>query len=190
MSEESVRYFVPCLSGNNAFADCLIEQRGDALQISGHAEMVFTANDAVALANWILEHFASLPRLAKRRVRKIGGSFQHTGTVVAEFTTTGDERRIVLEFDEPVKGMLHIYRPDQVMDIEAPERMVDPVVEAVREDLLDRSRFGIAKYGTTLNRTDLTLDAWLVHAYQEGLDQVNYLKRAILDMKNLMDDGR
>jgi hypothetical protein len=49
-----------------------------------------------------------------RHVRKVGGSFQHTGTVVAEFQTTAGEPRIVLEFDAPVAGMLHVYRPDQV----------------------------------------------------------------------------
>lgn len=48
------------------------------------------------------------------RVRKIGGSFQHTGVVVAQFKTTAGEDRIVVEFDPPVAGMLHIYRPDQV----------------------------------------------------------------------------
>ena len=53
----------------------------------------------------------------KKRVQKVGGSFQHTGTVVAEFVTTGGEPRIVVEFDAPVKGMLHIYRPDQVVEI-------------------------------------------------------------------------
>lgn len=47
-------------------------------------------------------------------VKKVGGSFQHTGVVVAEFTTTAGEPRIVLEFDAPVAGMLHVYRPDQV----------------------------------------------------------------------------
>ena len=52
--------------------------------------------------------------LAGKRVRKVGGSFQHTGVVVAEFTTTAGEPRIVLEFDAPVAGMLHVYRPDQV----------------------------------------------------------------------------
>ena len=46
--------------------------------------------------------------------RKHGGSFQHTGTVVAEFHTLAGEPRIVLEFDAPVAGMLHIYRPDQI----------------------------------------------------------------------------
>lgn len=58
--------------------------------------------------------------LMLKRVRKLGGSFQHTGTVVAEFLTLAGEVRIVLEFDYPTEGMLHIYRPDQVevIDIE------------------------------------------------------------------------
>lgn len=54
-----------------------------------------------------------------RHVRKIGGSFQHSGTVVAEFKTTAGEPRIVLEFDAPVAGMLHVYRPDQVEPCES-----------------------------------------------------------------------
>ena len=52
--------------------------------------------------------------LLGKRVMKVGGSFQHTGVVVAEFHTTAGELRIVLEFDAPVAGMLHVYRPDQV----------------------------------------------------------------------------
>jgi hypothetical protein len=46
--------------------------------------------------------------------RKVGGSFQHTGTVLSEFTTLAGQPRLVLEFDAPVQGMLHVYRPDQV----------------------------------------------------------------------------
>lgn len=59
---------------------------------------------------------------------------------------------------------------------------IDHVVEAVRSDLLRRSQFGIAKYGVTLDRTDLSLRDWLQHAYEECLDQANYLKRAILEI--------
>lgn len=44
-------------------------------------------------------------------------SFRHTGTVVATFKTLAGAERIVLEFDAPVAGMLHIYRPDQVEDL-------------------------------------------------------------------------
>lgn len=54
------------------------------------------------------------PSLLFKTVKKLGGSFEHTGTVVAEFLTLAGARRIVLEFDPPVGGMLHIYRPDQV----------------------------------------------------------------------------
>jgi hypothetical protein len=50
----------------------------------------------------------------KKRVKKIGGTYQHTGTIVAEFKTTAGESRIVVEFDAPVAGMLHILRLDQV----------------------------------------------------------------------------
>jgi hypothetical protein len=59
------------------------------------------------------------------------------------------------------------------------ETKTDSIVEAVRADLLRRSQFGIAKYGTTLDRTDLSLRDWLQHAYEECLDQANYLKRSI-----------
>jgi len=52
-----------------------------------------------------------------RRVRKVGGSYQHTGTVVSEFETTAGKRRIVVEFDEPVQGLLFILSPDQVEEL-------------------------------------------------------------------------
>lgn len=59
---------------------------------------------------------------------------------------------------------------------------IDSVVDAVRSDLLRRSEVGIAKYGVTLDRTDLNLRDWLQHAYEETLDQANYLKRAIMEI--------
>lgn len=56
--------------------------------------------------------------------------------------------------------------------------MKDSIVEAVRKELLERSEVGIKKYNTTLDREDLDLSDWLVHAYQELLDGALYLKRA------------
>ncbi len=53
--------------------------------------------------------------LLGKRVNKVFGSgCTHTGIVIAEFKTLADEPRIVLEFDCPVEGMLHIYHPNQV----------------------------------------------------------------------------
>lgn len=60
--------------------------------------------------------------------------------------------------------------------------MKDSIVEAVVKDLLDRSKVGISKYGVTLDRNDLSLRDWLQHAYEETLDQANYLKRSIIEM--------
>jgi len=59
----------------------------------------------------------------------------------------------------------------------------DPVVEAVREDLLRRSQLGIAKYETLLTREDIDLKGWLQHAYEENLDMANYLKRTIIELE-------
>lgn len=60
----------------------------------------------------------------------------------------------------------------------------DPVVEAVRKDLLDRSNVGIQKYGTTLADNKGDLRYWLQHTYEETLDKANYLKRAIMEIDN------
>jgi hypothetical protein len=60
---------------------------------------------------------------------------------------------------------------------------IDTVVRAVRQDLLDRSELGINKYNSTLDRTDIDLKGWLQHAYEECLDQANYLKRSIIEIE-------
>lgn len=56
----------------------------------------------------------------------------------------------------------------------------DAIVQAVQADLAARSRRGVSKYGVTLDRAGLDLRAWLQHAYEECLDQANYLKCAIV----------
>jgi hypothetical protein len=60
----------------------------------------------------------------------------------------------------------------------------DSIVETVRADLLRRSRLGIAKYGVTLDRKDLSLVDWLRHAYEEALDEALYLRRAIAEIED------
>lgn len=49
-------------------------------------------------------------------------------------------------------------------------------------DISERQKLGIVKYGVTVADNPLALRAWLVHAYEEGLDQVIYLKRAIAEI--------
>lgn len=49
-------------------------------------------------------------------------------------------------------------------------------------DIARRQQMGIQKYGTTLADNPLPHRAWLQHAYEEGLDFVMYLRRAMDDM--------
>lgn len=58
----------------------------------------------------------------------------------------------------------------------------DSVVEAVRDDLLRRSKIGIEKYNTTLDRTDIDLAGWVTHALEEALDLSLYLKRIQIEL--------
>lgn len=59
----------------------------------------------------------------------------------------------------------------------------DKIVKAVIEDLRGRSQRGMLKYGTTLADNPLELVEWLQHAYEECLDQANYLKAAITKIR-------
>lgn len=78
------------------------------------------------------------------------------------------------------------YERDQYQDLEN-KKEIDLIVEAVRNDLLKRSQVGIKKYNTTLDNAELSLLDYLQHAYEECLDQANYLKGAILEIKNKED---
>lgn len=59
------------------------------------------------------------------------------------------------------------------------------MIEAVCQDLKNRLQVGIKKYGVTLDRNDLALVNWLQHAYEECLDQANYLKKTIIELRKL-----
>jgi hypothetical protein len=55
-------------------------------------------------------------------------------------------------------------------------------LDSVIKDMIDRENLGIKKYGTTVDREDLTLRDWLQHAYEESLDKSLYLKAAIREL--------
>lgn len=54
---------------------------------------------------------------AGQRARKVGGSYQADGTIVAAFITTAGLDRFVFEFDTPA-GMLHIFNGSQLEAID------------------------------------------------------------------------
>jgi hypothetical protein len=54
------------------------------------------------------------------------------------------------------------------------------ILDETIKDLQAREVRGLKEYGTTLDRTDLSQDEWLQHAYEEALDLALYLKKLLL----------
>lgn len=61
--------------------------------------------------------------------------------------------------------------------MENKEFELDSCVKSVIKSFEDRAEFGFKKYGTNLDRTDLTQSEWLQHAIEEGMDFILYLTR-------------
>ena len=53
------------------------------------------------------------------------------------------------------------------------------ILQIVIAELKVREERGLSKYGTTIDRKDLTTKQWLQHAYEEALDLSLYLKKLI-----------
>lgn len=53
------------------------------------------------------------------------------------------------------------------------------LLEQVIKDLTEREVKGIASYGTTMDRTDLSQQEWLQHLYEELLDAALYTKKLL-----------
>jgi len=57
----------------------------------------------------------------------------------------------------------------------------DPIVESVIQQMRERSRDGILKYGTTLQDSPDGFYKWIQHAQEEAMDFILYLEK----IKNL-----
>ena len=55
----------------------------------------------------------------------------------------------------------------------------DQIIRKVVEKITSRSEVGMQKYGTTLDRDDLTLLDWLNHLQEELMDACGYIEKII-----------
>jgi hypothetical protein len=53
----------------------------------------------------------------------------------------------------------------------------DSVVQSVIDNFINRSKMGKEKYGTDLDRNDLSLYDWILHAQEEHMDAILYLEK-------------
>jgi cell division protein FtsI/penicillin-binding protein 2 len=61
--------------------------------------------------------------------------------------------------------------------LEFPKLTGDSIVNNVIESFIERSNVGFAKYGTNLDRKDLSVLDWISHAQQEAMDMILYLEK-------------
>ena len=61
----------------------------------------------------------------------------------------------------------------------------DPIVSAVIRKMYQRSQVGIKKYGTTMERDDLSYAEWLTHLQEELLDAAIYCERLKIEHEKL-----
>ena len=76
--------------------------------------------------------------------------------------------------------------PSDLMTAPAPSSEVELpslIVSEIINDLLQREERGLKKYGTTVDRGDLSLEQWMQHFYEELLDGAVYARKFLQDMR-------
>jgi hypothetical protein len=66
--------------------------------------------------------------------------------------------------------------------------VLDTIVDSIIDRFIQRSVIGKAKYGTDMDRTDLSLKEWLQHSIEEKLDDILYMQRALKEIEKLESD--
>lgn len=106
----------------------------------------------------------------------------HTNSVQSAVSTTHCARCCAFNAWEPLRTETKdesCFHPLTVPVKATVAASPDANVEAIREMLLQRSKVGLAKYGVTTERTDLTLVQWLTHLQEELLDGAVYVEAAL-----------
>lgn len=80
-----------------------------------------------------------------------------------------------------LEGDINWFWKKDVLIEKAPQ--TDSIVESVINQFKQRSEAGINKYGTTLDRNDLSTLEWIEHAKQEAMDFILYLEKLKQELK-------
>lgn len=62
---------------------------------------------------------------------------------------------------------------------------LDSVVTSIIHKFTERAKFGKTKYGTDLDRTDLSTVQWIEHAQDELMDGILYLEKLKQQMNTI-----
>ena len=73
---------------------------------------------------------------------------------------------------------------DSVLQVSGQSYCQDSIVNNVISAFIGRSNLGLQKYGTTLDRDDLSVLDWIQHAQEEHMDAILYLEKLKKELKN------
>jgi hypothetical protein len=107
--------------------------------------------DYINLPPYGVANFAEQPIIEKQHKKNF-----HTNSLCPS-----PENSSTLRFDEKMKS----------------DHSLDSVVQSVINSFIERSKVGIKKYGTNLDRTDLSFLDWVQHAQEEHMDAILYLEK-------------
>ena len=82
-------------------------------------------------------------------------------------------------------GQVHLTKDNSLVR-DPPLDSLDSVVSSVMQKYIERSLVGKRKYGTTLDRDDLTIIEWINHTQEELMDATLYLEKL---KKTLIEKG-
>ena len=72
-----------------------------------------------------------------------------------------------------IYGTITQYTPENSRSI----LKTDSIVDSIVDQFIDRAKVGKRKYGTDLDREDLSLEQWLNHVIEEHMDAILYLQK-------------
>lgn len=72
---------------------------------------------------------------------------------------------------------VYLYLISTMDDILITKTNTDSVVYSIISQFKQRADFGMKKYGTNLDRTDLSVLEWIQHAQEEHMDAILYLEK-------------
>jgi len=62
-------------------------------------------------------------------------------------------------------------------------KKTDSIVDSIIDKFVDRAVMGREKYGCGLDRNDLELEEWLEHSIQEKMDDILYIQKALMVLR-------
>jgi len=63
--------------------------------------------------------------------------------------------------------------------------IIDSIVSSVLDKYKKRSEMGMSKYGTNLDRNDLSTSEWLIHLQEELMDASLYIEKLLTEYKTI-----